>query len=104
MGDYDGERVRVVVDFDTVRTLIHELGHHVDEVYELTVEGTLTEEREREGHRIINPYSEKDDSEYLAFGFEVYYAGNHVEKERMAQFNPALYKMIDGLHRRHRSG
>lgn len=101
VGSYEGDVIKVTANLLKVRVLIHELGHHIDFLEDVTLDGRLDRERKERGDLMVDPYSKKDDSEYFAVGFEVYYAGNVAEKSRMRRNNPLLWKAISRVHERY---
>lgn len=93
---------------EIVKTLIHELGHHVDEQDNISRIGHLTEERLTRGAKLeelkrFRTNALDDDEEYLASGFEQFYAGGREGRSHLRRSNPKLYHTISRIDRIYRS-
>lgn len=85
------------------RTLIHEIGHHIDYMNDISSSNELYEEWE-----LCHPYVYVDDepfnsdkyiTEYVALGFEKYYFGDIKD---MVRTTPVLFKEINKIHNKYR--
>lgn len=103
VGTHEGGVIKVVANILKVKVLIHEFAHHVDDADDITLFGHLTKEREKCGDALDDSYGKKNDAEYLAVGFEVYYAGNVSEQARLKRNNPVLFDTIERIHRRYQN-
>ena len=83
------------------RFLVHEVGHHVDD-QEVASDG-LESELKRHWRKLHVRISSKTEDEYLASGFEKFYAMGSAARKEMAKTNPKLYSTIMRLHRSYRS-
>ncbi len=83
------------------RTLIHELGHHLDNVEDISERPSVIREKREGAKTMLDPYANTSVSEYVAVGFEVYYVGTRVERARMRRHNPKLYRIIADIHRKY---
>lgn len=101
VGTHEGNVIRVTANMLKVKVLIHELGHHVDDLEDVSLDGHLASERKLRGEMLDDAYGQKNDSEYLCVGFEVFYAGNVADKNRLRRNNPLLYRTIQRLHDRY---
>lgn len=89
---------------DLVKTLIHELGHHVDEQEDISSHGHLTVERIKSVKLLAEKRTNtNDDAEYLAAGFEEYYAGGPKGRRSLRRHHPRLYWTISRIDRIYRS-
>lgn len=86
-----------------VSNLIHEIGHHVEEMEDLTERESLIREKKERGHLIDDTYSQKNIYEYIACGFQVYYCGTTLQKKNLRKNNPKLYNVINWLHRKYKA-
>lgn len=109
--DADGENGEVIVDVSRrrprrlstiVAIIVHEVGHHLDFRQKWSVSARLTDERERTG-RLLCKAIKKDDTEYLARGFEWFYSPDPRRRQALRRRHPRLYRAILGLHRRRRN-
>lgn len=80
------------------RTLIHEIGHHVDANEGISEDPKIISEKSKRARYLSDAYARKDVGEYVAVGFETYYFGGTAEKERMKRLNPQLYDRIAKIH------
>lgn len=101
VGTHEDDVIRVVANILKVKVLIHELGHHIDDLEDVTLDGHLTEERKESAGKLDDAYGKKNDAEYLAVGFEVFYAGNVADKRRLKKNNPLLHRTIQRIHERY---
>lgn len=103
-GDYLDCKIRLSTDQKTMelidKVFIHELGHHVDDMEDVTSSDELQEEKKKKSQHMPDGYARKNVSEYFAVGFEVYYCGSVKEKKGMKKKNPVLFRTISRLHRR----
>lgn len=103
-GDYFDGRIRISVDSKTWdiadKVLVHELGHHVDDMEDVTSDESLAHEKKTRGCYMPDGYARKNVGEYLACGFEIYYCGSKQDKRNLKKKNPVLYATIRRLHRR----
>lgn len=106
MGDYCDGRIRLSCSSfyweEIVRTLIHEIGHHVDDMEDISSEENLQEEFDQVGKTMFYQVGRKNVGEYLAVGFEIFYSGNKAEKRLLKDKHPALWKAVGKVHRRFR--
>lgn len=84
-----------------IDTFVHELGHHVDEQEDVSA-GMTIERRLRYKH-LRDPYSRKDNYEYVAVGFQKFYSGDHSDRQNMRKHNPRLYRALSDLHEQYKS-
>jgi hypothetical protein len=83
------------------RTLVHELGHHIDNVEELSERLPIIEEKRLQSKFMPDNYARQDVGEYIAVGFEVYYLGTREQRRKMRELNPRLYRTIGDVHRKY---
>lgn len=82
-------------------TLVHEVGHFLDDQEELSRD--LTDERKR-CHKYLRDKSARfDNFEYFAVGFERFYSLDREQRRTLRKRNPKLYRAILSVHKRHRS-
>jgi hypothetical protein len=86
-----------------VRTLVHELGHHVDSHEGMSEQDWVLKEKKERADHLFNNYAKKNVCEYIASGFEVFYCGTKDERERMKKMNPFLFGIIRMVHKKYRS-
>ena len=105
-GDYFPCKIRLSTSRDSLsmldRTFIHELGHHIDNVEELSERPSLVEEKRTQAKFMSDTYARTDVGEYVAVGFEVYYLGTRRERAQMREMNPKLYRTVADMHRKYR--
>lgn len=101
-GDYLKGRIRLSSNAVTQsimgQVIVHELAHHVDELFCLSSDEKLVKEKKLRWKYLPDPYAKKDVSEYLAVGFETYYCGSLRQRVEMKQKNPVLYEIISSTH------
>jgi len=104
-GDYMSCSIRLSTSRDSLfaldRTLIHELGHHIDNIEELSERRTILKEKRTQAKFMSDTYARTDVGEYVAVGFEVYYMGTREQRSRMRALNPKLYRAIGDIHRKY---
>ena len=83
-----------------VPVFIHEVGHHVED--KEGIAEFLHEERMKKAKFLKEQFSSRTDDEYLALGFEKYYAEDAAHRRRLRQRNPLLYRTIQMLNREYR--
>lgn len=102
-GDYLNGRVRISSNAETreiiAKVFVHEIAHHVDDMYDVTEDEKITKEKKMKAKYIDDPYAKKNVGEYFAVGFEVFYCGTKKEKAKMRKKNPVLYRKIAFLHK-----
>ncbi len=102
-GDYEPGYIRLSSCMDDLNvlatTMVHELGHHIDELEGIYKRPKLIEEFKNKKIKTeaTNLISE-DIHEYIAIGFELFYFGKHGAKQKMKQENYKLYNCIKYLH------
>ncbi len=84
------------------RTLVHELGHHVDEIEDLSNRQAIIDEKRLASRFMSDTYARKDVAEYVAVGFEMFYLGTPEQRAKMRKCNPKLYLAIQKIHRIYR--
>lgn len=103
-GDYLDCRIRLSTDSRTLelidKVFVHELGHHIDDMEDVTSSDDLKHEKKTRSKHMSDGYARKNVSEYFAVGFEIYYCGTIEEKRKMKKKNPVLFRTISRLHRR----
>lgn len=101
-GDYEDGHIRLSCDDELhvlQTTLVHELGHHLDEIKHISNRPKIIDESKKcllvapEGGKSYNT------EEYIAIGFELFYFGKRGSKEKLKQENPKLYNIIKHLHK-----
>lgn len=104
-GDYKDGVIRLSVDPESreelVETFVHELGHHMDERYDISARKKIVEEKKKASRLMPDSYARKDVDEYVACGFEVYYFGSRRQRGDFRRNNPKLYNAIRYLERNH---
>lgn len=102
-GDFSRNKIRISCDRlereNVDRVLVHELGHHVDDLEAIAARDEIVRERRRRGGRMGDPYARKDVDEYVAVGFESYYGA---ARRRFKKENPVLHRAIAAAHEKYR--
>lgn len=102
MGDYWDGKIRINISqscIDSIlETFMHEVGHHVDEK-EGQISSFLKEERKKRAKHLHEKFSANNEDEYLATGFEKFYAEDFADRRQLRKNNPLLYRTIQMLHR-----
>lgn len=93
------EHARPILD----RILVHELAHNVDWHEGISEEPAILEEKRKRARFFSDKYARTSVAEYVAVGFEVFYCGSELERERMRKLNPRLYSAISQCHRKYQS-
>lgn len=106
-GDYINGRIRLSCghassDIQPV-TLVHELAHHIDELEDISGRESVAIEKKNKANMLQDKYAQKNISEYVAIGFEVYYFGDKKARAEMKKNNPKLWNTIKNLHSKYRS-
>lgn len=104
-GDYSPCIIRLSTSHDSLRsidrTLVHELGHHMDAIEDLSERPSLIEEKRSSARFMSDSYARHDVGEYVAVGFEVYYLGTDEQRRKMREHNPRLYRTIREIHKKY---
>lgn len=102
-GDYKDGVIRIsthaISRSDIPQTFVHELAHHVDIEYDISLKKKIIEEKPKAARFMPDRYARKDISEYVACGFEVFYFGTREQRGTFRKSNPRLYNVISYLHR-----
>ena len=105
-GDYFSDKIRLSYSAEgrkiLGRTLIHELGHHIDVIEGISDEPNILKERKNKSRFIEDIDARRRDDEYVAVGFETFYLGTSEEKAKMRRHNRQLFEAIARVHRRYR--
>ena len=105
-GDYLPSRVRLSCSRQSLdcleSTFVHELGHHIDNVEDISERDSIIEEKRTSARYMSDTYARSGVGEYVAVGFEVYYVGTREQRRRMRGLNPRLYNVISYVHRKYR--
>lgn len=106
-GDYADNKIRLSCCVSTTneldRTLVHELGHHIDEREDISGRTSIIKEKRTCSKFIDDRYADKNIGEYVAVGFEIYYFGTKEVKAKFKKKNPKLFNVIRYLHRKYRN-
>jgi hypothetical protein len=103
-GDYIDGRIRLSCGRHQIplhHVLVHELGHHVDEIEGISSRPKVMDEKRRRAHRLGRDQATEDVAEYIAIGFEVFYFGGRGAKAQLMRDNPRLYNVLRYIHRKY---
>lgn len=103
-GDYKNGVIRISTAManrdEMAETFVHELGHYVDEVYDISLKKKIIEEKPKKARLMPDDYARKNIEEYVACGFELYYFGTREQRGAFRRNNPKLCNVIRYLDRR----
>lgn len=103
-GDYIDGRIRLSCGRHSIplhHILIHELGHHVDEIEGISDRPKVIGEKRYRAHMLGKDQATEDVGEYIAIGFEVFYFGGRGARAHLSRTNPHLYNVLRYMHRKY---
>jgi hypothetical protein len=83
---------------ETMSTFIHELGHNVDELLDISSDGSVVREHERRRGLCDDKYARGSVQEHVAVGFQLFYESPEMRAE-LRRMHPCLYRKILQAHR-----